>query len=112
MRQTKTYSIAAFGRFFDMTSTVNRVSKRCLPRRLVYPASRNALGCGAMSPNICNLSYGTNLLPGGPAQTDISMSFGVGSVMQCGGAACTPSGNGLIYPGTKNEISKPRAAGR
>lgn len=107
---TKPYNIAAFGRFFDTTSTViTEYFGAANPDALTTSQAATLTGCGAVSPNTCNLSYGTNLLPGGPAQTDISMSFGVGSVATCnGGGTCVPSGNGLIYPGTKNEISKPR----
>ena len=106
---TKNYYIAAFGRFFDTSSTViTEYFGAAQPDALSTAQAAALTGCGAVSPNTCNLSYGTNLFPGGPAQADISMSFGVGSVMTCGGTACVPSGNGLIYPGTKNEISKPR----
>ena len=107
---TRTWYIAAFGRFFDTSSTVlTEYFGAANPDTLSTTQAATLTACGAVSPNTCNLSYGTNLLPGGPAQTDITFSFGVGSVMTCGGTACVPSGNGLIYPGMKNEISKPRA---
>ena len=107
---TRTWYIAAFGRFFDTSSTIlTEYFGASNPDVLSTAQAATLTGCGATSPNTCNLSYGTNLLPGGAAQTDITFSFGVGSVMTCGGTACVPSGNGLIYPGTKNEISKPRA---
>ena len=105
----KPWYIAAFGRFFDTTSAVDTAYFGAAnPDALTAAQAATLTGCGAAAPNTCNLSYGTNLLPGAPAQTDVSMSFGVGSVMTCGGTACVPSGNGIIYSSVKNEISKPR----
>ena len=107
---TKPYYIAALGRFFDTSSTVITEYFGVANTDLLTTTQAATLtGCGAVSPNTCNLTYGTNLLPSAAAQTDVAMSFGVGTAMPTvSGAAGVPSGNGLIYPGTKNEISKPR----
>ena len=106
---TKPWYIAAFGRFFDTSSTVlTEYYGLANPDALTTAQAATLAGCGATAPSTCNLTYGTNTA-GGAAQTDVSMSFGVGSAMTVAGAAGIPSGNGIIYPAQKNEISKPRA---